>query len=256
VIYQCYFRAEQQRRLFPHEPYRGFGLEPEVNSQLLIDCPELIAPEVRLELCEYAAFLHIWRRLPFDQDDWIGFTSYRQLDKSSVVFASKLEIEQGLRSHDYCAWHVCRVGHVRSRTLRGAAAQAEIAHGMHRFTLELLGQAGHALPAAYQEEDMVPYANYWVMPKRRFEDFMQWSWPLVRSALQIDHEYKRAAARSQWDDPHKRVGYFAERLFILWVMTRGLRGQRLGETPRMKCRMPARTWRQWLRGELVALPEF
>lgn len=246
MIYQCYFRKDQEARLFTQEPYRGFGLEPELNPTLLEVCPELSEASTRVALCEYAAFLYCWRTLDRDGDNWIGFTSYRQLDKSDVVFDTKESIERQLANVDVIAWHGCSVGNVRSRRLRGTAAQSELGHGMHKFTLDMLRPFGIKLPRAYQTATIAPYASYWVIRKARFVQFMQWSWPIVQAALATDHPYKDVPTRGYWDDQRKRVGYFAERLFIIWSLQEALRFEWLGQIAPMDYRP-----RKWKLRELV-----
>jgi hypothetical protein len=230
VIYQCYYAPEQASRLFRHEAYRGFGLEPVTNSNIVERCPELGCPTTRRALTEYAAFLHIWRHLPFDDDAWIGFTSYRQLDKTDFVFASAAEIERLLVGYDFLAWHWWQVDHVRHGTLTGAAAQGEHSHPLlHGFTLDVLRHFGIDLPEAYFREPEVPFANYWVMSKRHFAAYMDWSWPVMRYALDLEHPYK--SYPHSWnpqDDKRKAVGYFMERLFVIWTLREGRRGRRLG----------------------------
>ena len=238
MIYQCYFQSDQEPRLFSQGPYRGFGLEPDVNPSLLQTCPELSDSTTRVALCEYAAFLYWSRHLEGDGDDWIGFTSYRQLDKSNVVFESKESVEQQLRGVDMLAWHGCSVGNVRSRRLRGTAAQSELGHGMHKFTLDMLRPFRIKLPKAYQTAAIAPYASYWVLRKKRFAEFMQWSWPIVQAALRCEHKYKDVPSRGYWDDRRKRVGYFAERLFIIWSMQEALKVTWLGDIAPMDYRRP------------------
>jgi hypothetical protein len=232
--------------LFPHEPYRGFGLEPDVNAALLDTCPELAEESTRIALCEYTAFLYWWRRLDEDGDEWIGFTSYRQLDKSAVVFQSKQEVVDQLQGVDMLAWHGCSVGNVRSRRLRGTAAQSELGHGLHQFTLDMLRPFGIKLPSAYQTDPIAPYASYWVLRKARFAQFMQWSWPIVQAALARRHRYKEVPSRGYWDDQRKRVGYFAERLFIIWSMQEGLKIKWLGAIAPMDYRRPRWKWRHFV----------
>ncbi|MHB8472060.1 MAG: hypothetical protein ACYDC8_04270 [Gammaproteobacteria bacterium] len=234
MIYQCYFKKEQEPRLFTKEPYRGFGLEPDVNPTLLNNCPELVDENTRLALVEYAAFLHIWRNLPFDNDDWIGFTSYRQTDKTNFIFKSKQQIEDAFLRHDLVAWHVLSVIGSRTHSLKGAAAQAEIYHPMlHEFTTSILGHFGIVIPKAYYFAQEVPYANYWAMSKTLFASFMTWSWPMVQYALTVDHAYKRNDKSSNpTDDKRKAVGYFMERLFIIWTMLKALRIVRFGRLRR------------------------
>jgi hypothetical protein len=238
VIYQCYFRRDQQPKLFSAGPYRGFGLEPDVNENLLRICPELADASTRLALCEYAAFLYFSRRLDEDSDEWIGFTSYRQLDKSHVVFESKLQVEALLEGVDMLAWHGCAVGSIRSRRLSGTAAQSELGHGMHKFTLDMLRPFGIRLPKAYQTAPIAPYASYWILRKSHFAEFMRFSWPIVQAALAAKHPYKEVQSRGYWDDQRKRVGYFAERLFIIWSLRQALNVKWLGDIAPMDYRRP------------------
>jgi len=44
MIYQCFPFVEDRINLFPDEPYQGFGLEPESNKFLSLNCPELELP--------------------------------------------------------------------------------------------------------------------------------------------------------------------------------------------------------------------
>ncbi len=230
MIYQCYFELEHTSRLFQHEAYRGFGLEPIVNPSIVDRCPELESAVTRVAMTEYAAFLNIWRHLPFDDDDWIGFTSYRQIEKTDFVFRSKAEIEQLLTGYDFLAWHWWRVDGIQKGALTGAAAQGERSHPLiHSFTLDVLACFGFDLPDAYFLEPEVPFANYWVLDKRRFKAYMEWSWPLVRCALDIEHSYKsNSRSWNKQDDKRKAVGYFMERLFVIWTQREGMRGRRLG----------------------------
>lgn len=225
MIYQCYFRADQVDRLFAHEPYEAFGLEPELNPRLLERCPELEDPAIRTALCEYAAFLSLWRRDVLE-DGWIGFTSYRQLEKSDVVFRSRAQVEDLLRRHDLIGWHVWSVGHLRFGGLTGAAAQAEWAHPfIHRFTVQTLADFELEIPAGYFSLDRLPFANYWAMHTTHFRQFMSWSWPIVARALELDHPFKH---QQNTYDPRKAVGYFAERLFMIWMIRTSVRTRWLG----------------------------
>lgn len=226
MIYQCYFQPAQATKLFSESPYTGFGLEPEVNPGIDHQCPELADATTRKALTEYAAFLHIWRHLPYDDDDWIGFTSYRQLDKVSFRFNTKTEIEAMLQKADFLAWGWFHVAPIRYGPYRGAAAQSEIAHPtLMPFTEDVLRASGETVPTEFQTAPAVPYANYWVLPKTLFARYMEWSWPIVRRALANDHSYK--TFDRSWnirDEKSKAVGYFVERLFIIWCMKSQLRG--------------------------------
>lgn len=225
MIHQCYFLAEQRPRLFGHLPYSPFGLEPEIYPSLLNNCPELAAPEARLALVEYGAMLHHWRNPTLDGDAWIGFTSYRQLDKSPVVFGSKDEVEERLDAVDLVAWYVWDVSRVRLGWLRGAAAQAELSSPrLHVFTNDVLRAFNITIPAAYFDGTDIVFANYWAMSREKFTDFMTWSWPIIQHAMHIDHPYKtHAHALNALDHKGKCVGYFMERLFVVWTKLRRLK---------------------------------
>lgn len=234
MIYQCFFRNEHRARLFDAEPYASLGLEPDVNERLCEVSPELSDAATRLQLVEYGGFLHLWRRIQDNPHDWIGFTSWRQLDKSPVVFQTIAEVEAALEGVDYIAWAPWDVGQLQHGWLRGLAAHSEISHPhMHSFIVELLRDAGEVLPRAYSHDRIVPYANYWAMSNTLFDDYMRWSWPIVQRALTKQHIYVNYIP--PWDhkgDVRKSIGYVVERLFIVWAMKRSLKPKFLGETKR------------------------
>jgi hypothetical protein len=58
MILQCYFKREQESRLFRSGLYLGFGLEPDVNPAFE-GCPELADQNVRTALVEYGAMLNV-----------------------------------------------------------------------------------------------------------------------------------------------------------------------------------------------------
>jgi hypothetical protein len=245
MIFQCYFKREQEQRLFTSGPYVGFGLEPEVNPGIVTNCPELADPSTRTALVEYGAMLNVWRNQTFLGSDWVGFTSYRQLDKSPIVFNSDAHVRELLDGWDFIAWRVMWVAHLKLRArrhlpllglvptikLRGAAAQAEKFHPLlHSFTVDVLRRFRFKIPNDYYRAREVAFGNYWALRVTHFNEFMEWSWPIVQYALELEHPFKHYA--SSWnpdDDKRKAVGYFMERLFILWAMQRSLRGRRLNE---------------------------
>ena len=229
LIHQCFFREDQRTALFAQEPYRGFGLEPSVNAQLTQRCPELGDHVARLALVENAAMLFHWRNPDADADDWIGFTSYRQLAKSPFVFETRIAVETALSGADVVSWGVWNVSRVQIEWLRGGAAQAEISSpGLHKFTRDVLENFSIKIPSAYYAGEQVVFANYWVMTRSAFERYMAWSWPIIEHALQRDHDYKHAKPISATIDARKAVGYFAERLYAIWVMRERLTVKAMG----------------------------
>src|SRR5438874_5794792 len=104
MIHQCYFAEPQRARLFTSPVYRGFGLYTAVNPDIARNCPELADPKNQPLLSEYGAMLHLWRNPELDPDPWIGFTSYRQLDKFSTVFNSREDLETLLKQCEVVGW--------------------------------------------------------------------------------------------------------------------------------------------------------
>src|SRR5260221_12024440 len=104
MIHQCYFAEPQRARLFTSPVYRGFGLYTSVNPDIARNCPELADPKNQPLLSEYAAMLHLWRNPELDPDPWIGFTSYRQLDKFPTILNTRQEIENLLAQFDVVGW--------------------------------------------------------------------------------------------------------------------------------------------------------
>src|SRR3954454_15822808 len=104
MIHQCFFAETQRSRLFPPPVYHGFGLYTDVNPQIAHNVPELEDPKNQPLLSEYAAMLNLWRNPEIDPDPWIGFTSYRQLDKFPTIFRSREDIETQLKQFDVVGW--------------------------------------------------------------------------------------------------------------------------------------------------------
>jgi hypothetical protein len=230
MIHQCYFDSRQRNRLFQHAPYAPFGLEPSINPTLLEGCDELADPAVRLELVEYGAMLHHWRNPGRDSDQWIGFTSYRQLDKIPFVFTSADELTAHLEASDLVSWFVADVSAVRLGWVRGVAAQAELASPrLHSFTIDVLKAFDIVPPKSYYDGVDIVFANYWAMSRSRFNQFMEWSWPKIQHALAMPHPYKTHSHQlNSRDDKGKCVGYLMERLFIVWTKIEQLTISRVG----------------------------
>lgn len=219
MIYQCYFSKGQEPMLFTSDVYAKFGLEPQVNENIAKNTPELEDPSTRLSLTEYGAFLHIYKNdvWKFDSDDWIGFTSYRQLDKTPVMFKNKDLFRHLLNStcDGFCGW-----GYYK--TVSNAATQAEICHpGINQFIKDIFANFNLQIPRRFYEDKYLLFANYWAMRKEFFLDFMAWSWPIVEYAMtQKSHPYVSTPSPVGNVDTRKWLGYFMERLFLIWYMGR------------------------------------
>lgn len=219
MIYQCYFKKDHEEFLFDSDVYKGFGLEPDVNPTITKNCPELEDPINRLNLVEYAAFLNIYRNdvFKFDDDDWIGFTSYRQTLKTPIMFSNKKLFRDLLMSvgNGFCGW-----GYYRTHS--NASQQSEICHpNINSFIKETLDHFNIKLPDRFYKDQYILFANYWAMRKEMFLDFMLWSMPIMEYALtKTDHPYTRSKSWVPTVSEHKWVGYYQERLFIIWYMLR------------------------------------
>jgi hypothetical protein len=226
MIYQCYFHPSQQSRLFPHPPYRPFGLEPAVNRELTHNCPELERPEHRLQLLEFAAMLHLWRNPPADGDDWIGFTSWRQLDKCPTIFLPG-EIDAALRRCDVVAW-------LRLRFPVTIAAHAD---GCHPGLMGFMNRMFHDLrlgdPEAYHRTQVGIFASYWAVRKTDFAQYMHWFYPAIEYCL------RRLPSDPYLQSNPKAASVGLERLFMAWCWQNGKRVLDLtgclGDDPRRWC---------------------
>jgi hypothetical protein len=230
VIHQCFFEPSQLQHVFQTEPYRPFGLEPAVNATLTSNCPELENADTRMALAEYGAMLHLWRNPDLDSDPWIGFTSYRQLTKTTAAFALKKDVEALLQRGEYLSWYMWSLAGVDESGLTGLAGHSEVNHpGIHRFILDIFAQFDIPLPRGFYDAPLVPFANYWVMSRERFDQFMQWSWPLLSYALSMSHPYLSSPSPlGKRDNKERAIGYFMERLFVLWTFIEKLKGVAVG----------------------------
>ena len=220
MINQCYFKQGQP--LFKEDAYVGFGLEPEVNDKLFENCPELESSFNRLQLTEYSSYLWHWRN--DTKLDWIGSTSYRQLVKFKHKFKSIEEVENLLKDHDIIAWGEYSL-YNKVGTPMSLKTQAKICHpGLNEFMVMVFSKFNLDFPSEWGVECKGFFANYWVMKKNLFDDFMKFSWPMVEWSLKNikDSDYYKTQYSYGSVSPEKCVGYFMERLFILWYICRGL----------------------------------
>lgn len=206
AVYQCYTKPEQRPLLFRGRPYVPIGLEPEVNPEITRNCRELESAADRLALSEYGAMLWLWRNGPIDSDGWVGFTSWRQLDKVPVRFRPRCveRIAAWLESYDVLGWYFIE----HPTTL---AQQAEAAHpGIHGFLTTLMESAGMQVPQGYLTERRGLMANYWIVKWADFERWMEFSFPLVEGSRTTyrKHPFVLGHPRS--------IGYVMERLFLFW----------------------------------------
>jgi len=211
MIYQCYFRPEQAARLFDSPLYVPFGLEPAVNPDLTRNCPELGSERVRRQLSEYGAMLHLWRNRSY-VGRWIGFTSYRQLDKRPTVLTNEPRLLRQLERHEILGWGFFDCP-------RGPALASERWHpGIVSFMAEQLAAFAEVIPESFASSCRRGlFANYWIMGDGHFESFMEWCHPKIDWALaRMDsHDFLRSNPRA--------LGFVMERLFIVWYLMHGMK---------------------------------
>ena len=220
MIFQCYFKEDQT--LFEEEPYKPFGVEPDVNDFLFSNCPELESSFNRLQLTEYSSYLWHWR----NKSDlkWIGSTSHRQLDKFKHKFKSISEIESLLGKHEIIAWGQYDLQNKLGMPM-SLKTQAKVCHpGLNEFMEMMFSKFNLEFPKQWSEKTSGFFANYWAMSKSLFDDFMEFSWPMVEWSLSNikDTDYYKTQNTYGTVGPEKCVGYFMERLFIVWYLNRGL----------------------------------
>ncbi len=210
MIYQCYFKRAQESRLFLNLPYQPFGLAPEVNPHITRNCPELDRPEHRLQLCEFVAMLHLWRNPPDDGDDWIGFTSYRQLDKVPTIFMPG-EIEAALQRGDAVTW-------ARMQFNVSMATQCDWSHpGLMPFMIQMFRATGLKIPQTYFTSCEGIFNSYWAVRKTDFQQHMEWFYPA------IDYCLKNLATDLYLRSSPRAASYALERLFMAWCWLNGKR---------------------------------
>ncbi len=229
MIYQCYFNKSQKTNLFQSPVYQGFGLEPEVNPDIFIRCPELEDPVVRLQLCEYACFLWHWRNPDANPDSWFGTTSYRQLDKFDNVFHNPKAIIRVTEKNSIASWGIRNLVTTDKVPITLAQHTDSCHPGMNKFIAHVFSNYSLELPDDWYAETKGVFANYWAMNRELFHSFMNFSWPLVRYALNDKYSCKNMTDKKPFIQRNEKIaGYFAERLFILWYLKEGIPFENIG----------------------------
>ena len=223
MIYQCYYKKDQEGSLFKEEPYTGFGLEPEVNENLFENCPELEDPFVRLQLTEYACFLWHWRNQ--NDQNWFGTTSHRQLEKFPLKFFTNQQVTDLVKDHGVVGWGQYDLYDAKGGPIT-LAKSTEVCHpGLNDYMDAVLKGFGHETPDEWKTACSGFFANYWVMRKDLFNDFMEFSWPMVEWSLRNikKSSYYRMQHQYGTVSNAKATGYFMERLFLIWYMKNGIK---------------------------------
>lgn len=212
MIWQCYFLPDHRGRLFDGEAYWGFGLDPIVNPDIVLGCPELADAATRLHLCEFAAMLWSQRNNPSEPGrDWIGFTSWRQTDKTPWRFRDATAVEAALAGVDAAAWGRMTFGHP-------LAVQAEEAHpGLTSFMVRMMHDVrGGSFSLGWLERPTGFFASYWAMRRPTFRLFMaDWMTPAIQFCLD------RLTTDPYLTGHPRAASYALERVFCAWAAVRG-----------------------------------
>src|SRR5205823_3713346 len=109
------------------------------------------------------------------------------------------------------------------------AEAAERTHpGITQCLSHLLLRRNESMPPNYLSNTAGLFGNFWVMSRANFQDYMEWSLPLVRWCLQHPED--------PFIQSHRRaLGYVMERLFILWYSIRQKKLQGLGALQTVRC---------------------
>ncbi len=227
MIHQCYFEETQRQRLFTSPLYKGFGLYAEVNPDITRNCPDLEDESHVRQMSEYVAMLHLWRNPELDPDSWIGFTSYRQLDKSPTIFEDRRVIERHLAQADIVGFGWFECYDVLSDRLLMLAEQGERCHpGVNGALWRLLMLHNDLMPLNYLTATKGLFGNYWIMSRKNFNEWMEWSAPLIRYALECPDSFAEKTPRA--------VAYLVERLFICWYGIKGKKAIEVGPPMRVR----------------------
>jgi hypothetical protein len=194
-------------QLYPNEQYVS---EPfsEYYSNICLDClNEEYLPQLKME---YSGMLYLWNN-NLDSDEWIGFTSYRQQDKSKFILNKENinSIIPLLTQYDI----LCFL-HLKLHTT--ISIQAEQYHKGINENMKYLFKEfyNETIPESFYTDNCGCFANYWIMSKKNFNSFMAWSYLKVLKMIELSKTNKYFAL-----DQHKsNPGFIIERLFIVWYM--------------------------------------
>lgn len=188
-------------QLYPNTNYKCNPIN-KFYSTLCLDClSSEYLPELKME---YSGMLYLWKN-QLDNDDWVGFTSYRQLEKSRFILDDKNSIILNkLNKFNILCWYCL---------YRNLAHQAEKHHSDILYHLQLLlNYFNEEIPEIFFTKTLGCYANFWIMKKQNFIEFMEWSYPKVKKILELakTNEYFKIYNHLS------NSGFIIERLFVIW----------------------------------------
>lgn len=223
MIYQCFYDDSHKLNLFNSDCYQPFGLEPNLNENLLDNCPELKIKANRKALNEYSCFLWFYRN-QHELGSHFGTTSFRQLDKSKSIFTDISSLKELCSDNNILTWGLNK--NVDSSGFPIPVSLAtEVRHPfMNSYIFFLFNEFNYDIPDQWFMNSECIYANYWYLSKELFIDFMNYSWPMIEFSLKFSAQSHHNYFSYKNTNPNanvksRRIGYLAERLFILWYFS-------------------------------------
>lgn len=174
-------------------------------------CLECLKNEHVAELkMEYSAMVYLYYN-KLDNDDWIGFTSYRQNIKSNFIL-NELNFNYTinlLKDYDILCWLFYKFNVSLSN-------QAEFYHKKITKNIEYLFLYifKEEIPKNYYFDNCGCFANYWIMTKKNFNEFMDWSYPKVLKIIELSNKN----IDFKLDKHYCNSNFIIERLYIIWYM--------------------------------------
>lgn len=206
MIYQLYYKNDYNTEPFG-SIYEKFNLADIEQQEYL--------PEIQSEYC---GMLYFWKNKIYT-NKWIGFTSCRQISKgySSIIGYSSSKIEKLLVPYDIMTWGLLCPKNTNFSNDGSAKNLYEQANYFHKPLLPLMNDLFNSfgikdLIYTFKSYECGIFANYWLMLIKNYENFMDWSYPIV--LYMIDHPEKFDTKTGHYNS----VGYIIERMFIYWYI--------------------------------------
>lgn len=206
MIYQLYYKDDQGILPFGNQ-YIKFDLANITENRYL--------PAIQSEYC--GMLYHYYNP---DKYDWIGFTSCRQLKKGykGILKYDIKDITYQVQKYDILTWGYLCCGDTKfcyKKDISDLFNQTEFFHkGLMRLMNIALTQFNHRnLIELFKNTSCGIFSNYWLMSKENFNQFIEWSKPIVSWMVSNPKLYNTSTGH------YNTVGWIIERMFIYWYLT-------------------------------------
>jgi hypothetical protein len=208
MIYQFFYKNDFDTKCFNHN-YVKYDLSILTDSTYL--------PSIQSEYC---GMIYAW----YDTNninDWIGFTSCRQINKGfyKTVDLNNAEISDVLQNYDIITWGWLCNNDKRFASSKAITSLFDQAEFFHRGIMTLMNVAlihfnEKLLLDLFMNNSCGIFCNYWLMSKNNFNEFMSWSFPIVQWMVNNPKLYDTNGGH------YNIVGFIIERMFIYWYLSR------------------------------------